>query len=151
MYNKSIFKRCFSYKGKYWFYNTKEIPTYIKQMRFLMKHGYDMYACWETFDWFIHTIRKILTHQRYYRHGSPVTVDGLNEYIPDEEKQKALTEQNEKNWNQILDTMFALLDEMDEENPEYENLDYHQQQTKMNTSKDIFFKLFSQYFYYLWD
>lgn len=66
MYNKTIFKRCFSYKGKYWFYNIKEIPTYIKQMRFLMKHGYDMYACWETFDWFIHTMRKILTHQRYY-------------------------------------------------------------------------------------
>ena len=60
MYNKNIFKRCFSYKGKDWFYNIKEIPTYIKQMRFLMKHGYDMYACWETIDWFIHTSLSII-------------------------------------------------------------------------------------------
>ena len=116
-----------------------------------MKHGYDMYACWETFDWFIHTMREILTYQRYHRNGSPVTVDGLNEYIPDEEKRKVLTAQNEENWNRILDTMLTLLDEMDEENHSYEDMDCHQQQNKMNTSKDDFFKLFSQYFYYLWD
>lgn len=47
--------------------------------------------------------------------------------------------------------MLALLDEMDEENHEYDNKNYHQKQTKMNTAKDDFFKLFSQYFYCLWD
>lgn len=115
-----------------------------------MKHGYDMYACWKTFDWFIHTMQRILAHQRYHRHGSPVTVNRLNEYISDKEKQNALTIQNEENWNQILDTKLALIDEMDEENHEYDNKNCHQKQTKMNTTKDIF-KLFSQCFYYLWD
>ena len=116
-----------------------------------MKHSYNMYACWETFNWFIHTIQRILAHQRYHRHGSPVTVNGLNDYISDKEQQNTLTIQNEENWNQILDTMLALIDEMDEENHEYDNKNCHQKQTKMNTAKDDFFKLFSQYFYCLWD
>ena len=151
MYNKAIFKRCFSYKGRYWFYNIKEIPIYIKQMRFLRKHGYDEFANWETFAWFIKTMQEILTYYRFHRNGSPIKIAEMNEYIPDETKREAIIAQNEESWNNIIDQMLALLNKMDENNPAYDNMDYVEKHTKMNESKDEFFKLFSKHFYDLWD
>ena len=71
-YNEKIFKRCFNWRGKYWYKNIKEIPLYFRLMHHLIKYGYDEYATWETFDWFINIMKDILTYYRKHHHGYPV-------------------------------------------------------------------------------
>ena len=44
-----------------------------------------------------------------------------------------------------------MFDLMDESNIIYDDMDYEQQNEKMNAAKDEFFELFSKYFYNLWD
>jgi soluble cytochrome b562 len=146
-YNKKIFKRCFNWRGKYWYKNIKEIPLYFKLMRHLIKHGYDEYATWETFDWFIDTMREVLTSYRKSHIGYPVhSLD--TEY--DEEKVA-------KEYDEGLDKMISLLDDMDESNPKYEAEEYKDingivdKHNEMYAAKDEFFKMFSEYFYCLWD
>lgn len=148
MYNKVIFKRCFHYRGKQWYKNIKNIPLYFYHTHFLMKHGYYEYALWETFDCFIETTREILTFYRYKRTGSPVLMK-LPE--PLTEEYKKAEKQNELLADQLFDRMLSLLNEMDEDNPKYERMDYAEKTKCMNEAKDAFFELFSKYFYYLWD
>ena len=149
-YNKKIFERCFNYKGKYWYKNIKEIPLYFKLMHHLIKHGYDKYATWETFDWFINTMTDILKTYRSGHIGYPVAS------YDDKEKQDA----SNIEYDADLDEMIHHLYYMDEDNvreelskgmPEdwipsgittYEIMERH---------KDDFFKLFSKHFYSLWD
>ena len=134
--NKKIFKRCFDYRGKYWYMNLKQIPLYFELMHHLIKYGYDEYATWETFDWFIDTMKSILTSYRKHHWGYPIDIEA-------------------EEWDNIIDKMIALLDDMDECNPKYEIEEYEKEPTKkydeMNAAKDEFFKLFSKYFYNLWD
>ena len=132
MINKNIFDRCFGYRGKYWYMNLKQIPTYFRLMHHLIKYGYDEYATWETFYWFIETMKSILTSYRKNHWGCPVDID-------------------EEEWDGIIDRMIALLDNMDECNPKYDEEDYNKKHDEMNAAKDEFFKLFSEYFYNLWD
>ena len=54
-------------------------------------------------------------------------------------------------WDGIIDKMIALLNDMDECNPKYDEEDYNKKYDEMNAAKDEFFKLFSEYFYNLWD
>lgn len=132
MINKKIFKRCFDYRGKYWYMNFKQIPTYFRLMHHLIKYGYDEYATWETFNWFIDTMKPILTSYNKNRWGCPGDME-------DEE------------WDLIINRMIALLDDMYEGNPKYETMEYGKRYDEMDVAKDEFFKLFSKYFYYLWD
>lgn len=60
LYNKEIFNSVFDYHGRYWYKNIKMIPIYFQEIRFLMKHGYPSIAQWDTFDWFINTMKPIL-------------------------------------------------------------------------------------------
>ena len=144
MYNKAIFQRCFSYKGRYWYKNIKYIPLYFKLMHHLVKYGYDEYATWETFDWFISTMRSILTTYKNTHHGYPCTSE-------DSDEQAA----SEKEFDNTLDKMISLLDDMDEGNPKYHEDEYakdmFKQDKEMNAAKDEFFKLFAKHFYSLWD
>ena len=144
-YNKKIFKRCFNYRGKYWYMNIKEIPLYFRLMHHLIKHGYDEYATWETFDWFINTMKDILTYYRKNHHGYPVP----------SLKGDYNMEELEKQYDDDLDKMISLLNDMDENNPKYEGEEYNKEPSKqyveMFAAKDEFFKLFSEYFYNLWD
>jgi hypothetical protein len=136
-YNEKIFKRCFDWRGRYWYKNIKEIPLYFKLMHHLIKHGYDEYATWETFDWFIDTMKPVLASYSKNHHGYPCDFENSGE------------------WYKITDHMVELLDLMDECNPKYETKeyanDYDRQRTEMHAAKDEFFQLFSKYFYNLWD
>lgn len=140
-YNKKIFKRCFNWRGKYWYKNIKEIPLYFYLMRHLVKHGYDEYATWETFSWFIDTMKPILTNYRSDHHGYPVVS------FDDNEKQ----EQSEKEYDADIDRMIVLLDLMKEDNPKYDSMQYPKAYEEMYAAKDEFFQLFAKYFYCLWD
>ena len=146
-YNKAIFKRCFCYRAKYWYLNIKSIPLYFKQIHHLIKYGYDEYATWETFDWFTTTMRSILSEYRSSHWGYACLGDN---YLLDDG-----AETDEEKWEHIIDRMLELLDIMDVTNPKYDSDeyydDYEKQDNEMYAAKDEFFKLFSHYFYYLWD
>lgn len=136
LYNEQIFKRCFSWQKKYWYKNIKYIPLYFKLIHYLIKHGYDEYATWEPFGWFIDTMRPILKEFRSINDSHPYRI-------------------SEEEWHATLDRMIELLDIMDECNPKYDTkeycLNYTKQQQEMYAAKDEFFKLFAEYFYDLWD
>lgn len=123
-----------------WYKNIRNIPLYFRRIRFFNKRGYDEAATWETFDWFIQTMRDILSEYRKKHYGYIVI---------DSEKSD---EWNETTWNDIIDKMISLLDDMDEFNENYED-EYNSVKAaqKMNSAKDEFFELFSKYFYALWD
>ena len=153
-YNKKIFKRCFYHRGRYWYRNIKEIPLYFQLMNHLIKYGYDEYANWETFNWFIDMMRNILPKYRQEHWGVPTVLENYNPFDPHlnltDEENEALVKKNEEEWHRILDRMIELLDLMDEKN--YLNCDsYKKQQESMNKSKDEFFELFSKYFYNFWN
>lgn len=146
-YNERIFKRCFNWPKKYWYKNIKEIPLYFRLMHHLIKHGYDEYATWETFDWFIITMKDILTYYRNNHQGYPV----LDIDCDDEDTFEEIAEK----YDAEIDRMISLLDDMDEDSPKYEaeeyQEDYRKHYEEMFAAKDEFFKLFSKYFYNLWD
>lgn len=142
-YNEKIFKRCFDWRGKYWYKNIKEIPRYFKLMHHLIKYGYDEYATWETFDWFIDTMGDILTRYRNNHISYPIM---FNRVDPSEEQEE---------YDLVIDTMINLLGDMDEDNPKYNGAktydDFCRKRKAMLEAKDEFFRLFSEYFYNLWD
>lgn len=143
-YNKKIFDRCFNYRKKYWYRNFKEIPLYFRLMHHLTKHGYDEYAEWETFSWFIETMRSILREYRKNHESFPVVIDGYDYGSEDIDKAGEV-------WESIIDRMISLLDNMDECNPKYEKVSDKEKWEMMHDAKDRFFDLFSKYFYHLWD
>ena len=140
-YNKKIFKRCFSWRGKYWYKNIKEIPLYFRLMHHLIKHGYDEYAAWETFNWFIGPMKPILSTFRSNHHGYPVV----------SYDDRDLQEQSEREYDADIDRMIELLDAMDEDNQKYNGMSAKERYGKMYESKDEFFNLFAKHFYSLWD
>lgn len=147
MINKRIFKRCFYYRGRHFYLNIRMIPEYIRETRFLKKHGYDISARWATCDWFIETMKEILSYHRNYGYGAPVLIPLNKDFIYSEEQQKL----NEQKWNSELDKMLVLLEDMDENNPKYETMDVTESFNEVTKAKEEFFVLFSKNFYYLWD
>lgn len=137
----------FMFHGKDWWRNLKYIPIFIKRIFFTLKHGYSPVAQWETFEWFIDVMKKILTNYRYNRMGSPVVID--NFFDVKEENPNDIV--NEEAYNAILDRMIVLLDLMDEHNQLYNDMDWKEADKKKEDAKNEFFKLFSKYFYTLWD
>ena len=129
-YNKRIWERCFIWKS--WFRNIKEIPLYFKLMHHLIKYGYDEYATWETYTWFIYTMRDILTRYRKNHMGYPVAPEGIDQ------------EEFDDKYDADLDKMIALLDVISEGWCQSNDID-------LENAKDEFFKLFSKHFYSLWD
>ena len=144
-YNEKIFKRCFDWRGRYWYKNIKRIPLYFKLMHHLIKYGYDEYANWETFDWFIDTMKEILTNYRKNHCGYPIF-------------NVAIMEDNSKEFDQLcakydndIDRMINLLDAMDEHSEQYKDVSRVEKHYEMIKAKDEFFQLFANYFYDLWD
>lgn len=143
-YNEKIFKRCFSYCKRYWYMNIKEIPLYFRLMHRLIKNGYDSYANTNTYDWFMYTMKDILSNFREHHHGYP----GVS--LNDREKQ----EEYEKEYDADFDKMISLLEDMDEDNPKYEDEKYDKIELmfeEMDAAKNKFFELFSKHFYSMWD
>ena len=141
-YNEKIFKRCFDWRGKYWYKNIKEIPRYFKLMRHLIKYGYDEYATWETFGWFIDTMQEVLTAYRKTHIGYPIF-----DCVAESKEWDELA----KKYDADLDRMVELLDLMDENSERYTDIHYIEKRDSMTAAKDEFFELFSKYFYNLWD
>ena len=129
----------FMFHGKSWWRNLKDIPIFIKRIFFVLKHGYSPVANWETFQWFIDVMREILTNYRHFRSGTPDIIDS------------GTKNENIEAYNAILDRMIDLLDKMDESNPIYNNMSWKKRYEEMADAKNEFFKLFSEYFYTLWD
>ena len=127
----------FMFHGKYWWRNLKDITIFIERIFFTLKHGYSPVAQWETFEWFTDVMKEILTNYRNNRCGSPIIVDDYDENI--------------EVYNKVLDNMIDLLDKMDELNPIYDNMDWKEKDEAIVNAKNEFFKLFSKYFYDLWD
>lgn len=132
MYNKEIFDRCFCWRGTSWWRNiTRGIPQYIKQMHFLLKNGYDVYATWETCDWFVEKMKHILNEYLTHHWGYPCEFESNEE------------------WETIIRRMISLLEKMGY--LDYSIKDYEKHIQERDAAKDEFFELFSKYFYNLWD
>lgn len=133
MKNKNKINRlCFNlfqYKGKYFYKNIKDIPLFFTRLKFVIKHGYYPQAEWETFYYFIDIFTEIISTYRYERNGTPVITGDVDK--------------DEKDFNLVLEEMLNCLQIM----KMYDNIDH----TVVNNVKDRFFKLFSKYFYDLWD
>ena len=151
MFNKDIFRRCFPYKGKHFYYNVTGIIPYFKSIHFLLKNGYDESAVWDLDWYFIRTTRSALKQYLLTHISCPVLVENYPYNGAETEEEKRIEEENEDKWNGIISHMIELLDKMDECNEMYEDLDYGLKFKSMNTAKVEFFKLFSEYFYHLWD
>ena len=160
MYNKVIFKRCFHYRGKRFFKNIKNIPLYFSQMRFLVKHGYDLLAESETFSWFINTMKNVLTAHRDDSPGYPAAFGEYPMLAADPDLPEK-TKKYKQEWTAALDRMITLLDEMDENNEppptaadsaadDITLVGIETEYRKREESKDEFFRLFGKYFYCLW-
>ena len=135
----------FMFHGKSWWRNLKDIPIFIKRIFFTLKHGYSPVAQWETFSWFITVMREILVNYRDNRMGTPVV-------IPDYNIDDLISEnKNIEIYNNILNEMIKLLDQMDENNSAYNDVSLEKMHSAMDTAKNKFFELFSKYFYTLWD
>ena len=135
----------FMFHGKSWWRNLKDIPIFIKRIFFVLKHGYSPVAQWETFGWFITVMREILVNYRNNRTGTPVV-------IPDYHTDNLISEnKNIEIYNNILNEMITLLDQMDENNSAYNDVSLDKMYSAMDTAKNKFFELFSKYFYTLWD
>ena len=106
-----------------------------------MFQGYDVVDTFETFSKFTERYEKILKDYRAHHHGYP-------------------TNMTNEEWEEIVDDMIYHLYYMDEENVEKELCsgmpktwvpDPATTYEIMERHKDEFFKLFSKYFYDLWD
>lgn len=152
IYSKSIFRRCFPYGKRYWYKNIKGLPKYIKCIWHLIKYGYEEYAIWETYDWFVIIMRSILCDYRVGHRSVPILIENypfdLSDNSDDAKKKREL---NDKLWDSIIDKMISLLYDMDVNNPKYEEIDYLEQNKLLEEAKNEFFKLFSEHFYRLWD
>ena len=135
----------FMFHGKNWWRNLKDIPIFFQRIFFTLKHGYSPVAQWETFEWFIAVMRKILINYRDNRMGTPVV-------IPDYNIDDLISEnKNIEIYNNILNEMIELLDKMDECNSTYNGVSLEEMHSAMDSVKNKFFELFSKYFYTLWD
>ena len=126
------------YKTKWWLKETYWEVHYGFERMF---KGYDSVDTFETFAKFIERYTKILTELRKCHYGYPGTIT------------------NEE-WENILDEMIYHLHYMDEETvieelekdvPNDWNASGKTVSEIMDKHKDEFFKLFSEYFYHLWD
>lgn len=139
----------FNFRGRYFWRNIKDIPIFIERIFFTLKHGYAPQAKFETFNWFIDTIYEILIWHRYHRLGTGYILDE-----PVDLNNKEQDERNIKAYNDGLDRMIELLDQMNEDNEMYDNLepdDWKKKSEMIEAATEEFFKLFNKYFYYLWD
>lgn len=91
---------------------------------------------------------------KYYKKnkcGYPVVIDNYPVKSNPTEEDLAAIDQNMKEWDDIIDRMLSLLEDMDELNDKYEDKPLRETCGLIEQAKDCFFELFSKYFYYLWD
>lgn len=136
----------FMYRGKYFWKNFRDIHIFFERIFFTLKHGYSPVAKWETFAWFIDVMKEILTNYRYNRCGDQILIDN---YLNNDGTENR--DENEEANNKLFDRMIELLNKMDERNEIYNDMDWKAKDRLINNAKNEFFKLFSEYFFSLWD
>jgi len=131
------------------FRNIKQIPAYFRHRRFLLKHGYPMSASWSVHYWFTSVMPEIIERLRDDGIGYPASLDfySYGEGLSDKEIQDKAAEK----WNSILTELIDLCRAMDENDKQYEKMNYKEVDEKVEKAKDEFFKLFSEWFFNLWD
>lgn len=110
------------------------------------KRGYAYGDVWDMDFWFRRTVKPMLIHLRDYGNSFPMEFD------------------NREEWCAVLNEMISCLYFMEEDNVRnflgfgglggYKKMnqkDYAHVGEIMNNNKDKFFRLFSKYFYSLWD
>lgn len=106
-----------------------------------MFKGYDSVDCFETFAKFIERYTRILTEYKKHHVGYPGTM-------------------SEEEWENIIDDMlyhlyymdeYHIIEELEKDVPEDWNASYKTITPILDKHKNEFFKLFSEYFYNLWD
>lgn len=111
------------------------------------KRGWAYGDVWDMDVWFMRTVKPMLVHLRDYGIGIPseLYVDGENERV---------------NWENTLTEMINCLELMDEDvarerlgisDSDCSVESYKRTNDLMEENKDRFFKLFSEYFFALWD
>ena len=125
----------------------KDLSIYRLRMKTFKKKGYSEVAEWETFNWFIDTMRGILTTYRFNRNGTPILSPVPEDIWAEAEKRDKFFEYNSLEYDKLLDKMLVLLEQMDETNKSYDGMDLLEAAEKQEEAKDEFFKLFSKYFY----
>ena len=128
----------FGFKGKNWWRNLKDLKVYFKRRKFLRKNGYNEPLLWDWSAGFIAMMREVLD---YYRH-SAVSYWPM-EGVPENQQQAE--------WNHLLDRMITLLNYMDETNPIYDNVEFGEAVAMRENSTVEFFELFCRYFRAFWD
>lgn len=107
----------------------KDLYIWFRRLIFLLRHGYCPQARFEMFEWHRQVMNELLIYFRNNHSGVPYLID-------EEDNQK-----NEETWNNIIDQMSLALSEMGD------GVDYRAREH----AKKRFFRLFSEYYFYLWD
>lgn len=122
--------------------NIKYLPRAIKYRFQRAFRGWADCDTWDMDFWFMEVMKPMLQHLRDTHQGHP-------------------GELTEEAWNVVLDRMIFLLTEMDENTCSQQNTLWEDKDKALaremdiceyrNACKDEFFRLFSKYFYNLWD
>ena len=111
------------------------------------KRGYAWSDVWNMNTWFMDTVKPMLIHLRDYGIGMPMSLCGDDEHTRDA-------------WEAVLTEMIECLTFMDEDeaqkylgiaDDDYSVKSRQKLYTFTEENKNKFFKLFSKYFYDLWD
>lgn len=127
---KYLWKKWFSYKGKYFYKNFKCVPSFLGEVGYFLKTGL-LYE--STYDMYGYLIQHILKCLEEYKENQK----GYSTFI-----------QTDKNLTEIVDEMIEYLKIM----KKYQDVYYYEEyETLYNGAKNRFFELFKEYFECLWD
>lgn len=125
----------------------QDFITLLKRILFVIKHGYQEQATWETFTYMITIWEEILLGYKNSRSGTPMLIDSpSNGAIPNDE----WYEENSKAFNKLIDEMVADLRIMAVDPLDHPDGIAAGNQTRKEAT-DRFFTKFKDIFYHLWD
>ena len=110
----------------------KDLQTWLRRLFFLLKYGYCPQARWEIFEWHRQVMSELLANFREHHCGVPFLIEDESEDMS----------KNEETSNNIIEQMSLAMNEMGDDNEDYR---------ARNHAKMRFFRLFSEYYFCLWD
>lgn len=129
-FRKSPYLKRYIWSNIKWY--AKELINAPKRTRELKKKGYTYETLWSIDYWFLEIMPNILKEFREKTQSYPCRL------TPEE-------------WDEVLRKMEQYLYEMNDNNYDTEKMSYAEIAAAQMEAKDNFFKLFSEYFYDLWD
>lgn len=152
----TIFKRCFPYNKKRWWKNVARIPDFIRELKFLLKHGYDSMLLYDFDLYFMDIMPEIIKHYRDNKQGYPMLVDNWPEPgTEDSLEGQVIIHKNEREWKARMDLLLKHLDGMDENSEKYDTPFWEnnpeEKEREINICKDLFFLNLAKNFFYMWD